>query len=85
MSESKQSTRVCPKCGCNAMSELHGLDKKICTGCGHEVDWPLEPGQKSIFKKNVIGGCRPGEMAVIAANTTGKSIAYLSGESAAWH
>lgn len=66
----KQSTRVCPVCGCDAMSELHGLDKKICTGCGHEVDWPLEPGQKSVFKKNVVGG---------------KPIDYMSGESAAWH
>lgn len=45
------TTKICPKCGCTEMSLMHGEDKKLCTGCGTEIDWPLEPGQKSIFKK----------------------------------
>ncbi len=71
MSESKQSTRVCPKCGCTDLSLLHGEDKKLCTGCGHEIDWPLDEGQKSIFKKNVVGGHKP--------------LDYMSGSASAWH
>lgn len=71
MSESKQSTRVCPECGCTELSLLHGEDKKLCTGCGHEIDWPLDEGQKSIFKKNVIGGHQP--------------LDYMSGSASAWH
>lgn len=49
------TTKICPKCGCTEMSLMHGEDKKLCTGCGTEIEWPLEPGQKSIFKKNVVG------------------------------
>lgn len=66
------STRVCPDCGCEQMASLHGEDKKICTGCGAEIDWPLEEGQASIFKKNVVGG-------------PNNQIDYMSGSSAAWH
>lgn len=51
-----KSTKICPKCGCDQMSKLHGEDKKLCTGCGHELEWPLEEGQKSIFRDNVVGG-----------------------------
>lgn len=50
-----KSTKICPKCGCDQMSKLHGEDKKLCTGCGHELEWPLEEGQKSLFKPNVVG------------------------------
>lgn len=49
------STKTCPKCGCKELSLMHGSDHKICTGCGCEIDWPLEPGQKSLFRKNVVG------------------------------
>lgn len=52
---SNQSTKICPKCGCTDLSLLHGEDKKLCTGCGHEIDWPLDEGQKSLFKSNVVG------------------------------
>lgn len=54
------TTKICHRCGCEQMSLLHGEDKKVCTGCGAEIDWPLEPGQKSIFKKNVVGELRQG-------------------------
>lgn len=53
--ETVKTTKICPKCGCTDLSLLHGEDKKLCTGCGHEIDWPLDEGQKSIFKKNVVG------------------------------
>ena len=50
------STKSCPVCECTELVLLHGENKKICTGCGHEIDWPLDEGQKSVFLKNVIGG-----------------------------
>lgn len=49
------TTKVCPKCKCSELVLLHGEDKKMCTGCGHEIDWPLDEGQRSVFRKNVIG------------------------------
>lgn len=67
-----QSTKSCPECGCTELSLMHGENKKLCTGCGTEIDWPLEEGQKSVFLKNVVGG-------------PGNKIDYMSGSSPAWH
>jgi hypothetical protein len=32
---------------------LHSTNTKICTGCKTEVPWPLEPGQKPTFTKEL--------------------------------
>lgn len=67
------TTKICPECSCEQLSLLHGEDKKLCTNCGTEIDWPLDPGQKSVFKKNVVGEMPPGKLD------------YLSGSASAWH
>lgn len=49
-----RGTKICVMCGSD-MIPLHSEDKKICSngGCGHEVEWKLEEGQKYQHKNNV--------------------------------
>lgn len=61
------TTKVCPKCGCSDLVLLHGEDKKMCTKCLYEIDWPLDEGQRSVFRKNVVGA-KNGEVTYGACN-----------------
>lgn len=49
MSE-KVTTKHCQKCGSTALILLTSLNKKMCSSCGHEMEWYLDPGQKPIFE-----------------------------------
>lgn len=49
----KQTTKVCPDCGCTALVLLHSLNQKICGDCHTVIPWYLEPGQKSIHGNQV--------------------------------
>lgn len=81
---SNQSTKTCPKCGCTDLSLLHGEDKKLCTGCGHEIEWPLDEGQKSLFKHNVVGAVdekgNPIPFALYASDIVPKPFRVSDGE-----
>jgi len=46
----KQTTKECPKCKNTALILLTSLNKKLCSVCGEEIDWYLDPGQKPLFE-----------------------------------
>ena len=47
--EIRESTKICPHCGCNKLILLSSQNTKICNNCGAHIPWFLEPGQKSIL------------------------------------
>ena len=44
----KETTKVCPECGCDRMVEIRSQDLKICPDCKKEVDWYVEEGETLI-------------------------------------
>jgi hypothetical protein len=50
--KSKPSTKHCFNCGSDRLSMLRSINIKKCIDCGHEMDWNLNPGQKSLINSN---------------------------------
>ena len=46
----KVTTKHCWRCESTALILLTSLNKKMCSSCGFEMDWYLDPGQKPIFE-----------------------------------
>lgn len=46
------TTKICEKCGSSALSEMRGAFIKKCTVCNHEMNWPLDEGQKPLLGSN---------------------------------
>jgi uncharacterized protein (DUF983 family) len=42
------TTKVCPGCLNTSLLELRTMNKKVCTDCGKEIPWNLEPKQKPL-------------------------------------
>lgn len=53
MSE-KETTKVCPNCESTALVELRSINRKICSDCGKNIPWYLEPGQKPLLTKTRV-------------------------------
>lgn len=51
---SKQTTKVCHKCGNTRLALFTSLNAKYCPQCYTWMEWYLEPGQKSLLQ-NIIG------------------------------
>jgi len=49
MSQNKQSTKHCPKCGNDKLLLLRTLNKKVCTDCNLTIDWKLDKDQRPLF------------------------------------
>ncbi len=45
----KQTTKICPICGCDKMVSFISINKKTCPDCGNTIHWELEDNQKPIF------------------------------------
>lgn len=48
--ESKETTKVCPKCGNTHLSLFQSLNKKYCPDCYTWIDWYLGNGQKPLVQ-----------------------------------
>lgn len=46
---SEGTTKVCPGCLNTDLLELRTMCKKVCTDCGTEIVWNLEPKQKPLI------------------------------------
>lgn len=46
----KETTKKCPKCGCESLALLTSQNIKICANCNHIFPWKLDKGQKPIYQ-----------------------------------
>ena len=46
----KQTTKVCPKCGSKELIKYYSTNLKQCSVCHTTIPWVLDKGQKPLFK-----------------------------------
>lgn len=45
------STKACP-CGESRLVLLRSVNLKLCPTCGHEINWPLDAGQRALISSS---------------------------------
>ena len=45
----KQSTTICPYCGCTELVKLTSTNEKLCSDCRQSLPWYLEDGQMPLL------------------------------------
>lgn len=61
LAEAPSSTKACP-CGESQLVLLRSVNLKLCPTCGHEINWPLDAGQRALISSSRGDRRFPGTM-----------------------